>query len=221
MLFFPARRSSRLLYSVAVVLVAMMGSGSAQETEATPAPQTINVEALSVDIEALTIASQATTRCAVFNSDIVYLTPLEQAAVEVHLSELETVLENAVENSAERLAAMKATAAGIDCGDADLVDYMDFGRQIGRDVIDTAMLAWREIEISRCNYFADSDFMDAVGRAQDAGAAAQIDGAANRVAFLEQRAETWVQLFGSNCSNLYFDPVTTLPGQIALALPTG
>lgn len=204
-----------------MAIVAACAGGIGQEAAPSqPQGTGIDVEALSVDIDALIVADQLTTRCSLFQTDMVYLTPVEQAGANVHLGELTALLSNSAENAADSLATMRAGAARMACDDAALADYIDFGRQVGRDVIDTAMLAWREIDISRCSYFADDDFMAAVERTRDAAQSAAIEGAANRLRFLEQRADGWIEMFSGNCNNLYFDPVTTLPGQIALALPT-
>lgn len=205
----------------ATVVIAACAGGNAQESIPTePERTSIDVEALTIDVDALIVADQVTTRCSMFAADIAYLTPIEQVGVNAHLGELTAILANATQDSADRLAQMRSAAASMSCDDDALVDYMDFGRQVGRDVIDTAMIAWREIDIAPCSYFADDDFMAAVARAREAAQSATIEGAANRQRFLEQRADGWVELFSSNCGNLYFDPVTTLPGQIALALPT-
>ncbi|WP_090596642.1 hypothetical protein [Pelagibacterium luteolum] len=193
---------------------------NAQEEAAAPAQPQIDVEQVLVDLDALIHATRATTRCALYDEQIDYLTPLEQVGASVRLNELTSILEGRLDDLADRVAMMGNEATALPCGDDALVPYMTFGQQIGRDVIDIAMRAWREIEIANCSYFADDDFMAAVDRAQEAADTAIIEGAENRQDYIEQQADVWVGIFSSSCANLYFDPVTTLPGQIALALPT-
>lgn len=214
---------SALTGAVCVSFAALLSAASvalAQEDVATPAQPQLDVERVLVDLDALIHATRATTRCALYDEQIDYLTPLEQVGASVRLGELTTMLETRLDDLADRIAIMGNEATALPCGDEALVPYMEFGQQIGRDVIDIAMRAWREIEIANCSYFADEDFMAAVGRAQDAADTATIAGAENRQEYIAQQANVWVGIFTNSCANLYFDPVTTLPGQIALALPT-
>ena len=173
-----------------------------------------------VDAGALVIGTEVTTRCAVFDASIQYLTPLEQVATTLRLGEMLAAASGNVENVPDRVAGMRAEAAATACGSSALVPYMDFSRQVARDVIDIALVAWRSIDIRQCNYFADDDFLAAAERARTTADAATIEGEANRRDYIEQSAAAWVALFADNCANLRFDPVETVPGQIALALPT-
>lgn len=190
--------------------------------EADPASSQVDqmlVDQMLVDLDALVVSIAVTTRCALHDGQIQYLTPLEQVGAAIRLGEMTTALGSALDDLPDRMARMHTDAAAIACGHEDLAPYMDFGRQVGRDVIDIALLAWRGIEIDRCNYFADDDFMGAVDRAQNAAMDWPIEGPDNRRAYIERQAETWITLFAQNCANLGFDPVPTLPGEIALALP--
>lgn len=180
------------------------------------APET---DQMMVDADALVVSTDVTTRCALFDTSITYLTPLEQVAAQLRLTEIATVAAETMEDTADRIALMRASAAARTCGDPDLAPYMDFGRQIARDVIDIALFAWRSIDVPGCNYFADDDFMQAAERAGAEAEQATIDGEANRIAYIEQRGAAWAEVFASNCANLTFEPAETLPGRIALALP--
>ncbi|WMT88516.1 hypothetical protein NO932_07865 [Pelagibacterium sp. 26DY04] len=177
-------------------------------------------EQMLIDIDALIVGTEVTTRCALFDSSLQYLTPLEQVGATLRLQEIVVAASSLVEDMPDRVARMHADAAEIECGNSDLVPYMDFSRQIARDMIDIALVAWRSIDIDRCNYFADDGFMVAVDRARAAAEQATIEGEANRVAYIEHGAAMWVEIFNDNCRNLQFEPVETVPGQIALALPT-
>ncbi|HWJ87394.1 MAG TPA: hypothetical protein VNS12_04925 [Pelagibacterium sp.] len=195
-------------------LAASAGGGAIAQDETDPAQQ------MMVDADALIVATQVTTRCALFDSTLAYLTPLDQAGASLRLDEIVVAASASVEDMADRLARMRADAAAITCGDEDLAPYMEFGRQIARDVIDIALVAWRSIDVMRCNYFVDDDFLVAAERARATAESTTIDGEINRVTYIEQRAAAWVDVFAANCANLGFDPVETLPGQIALALPS-
>jgi hypothetical protein len=172
------------------------------------------------DIDALVVGTEVTTRCVVFDTTLDYLTPIEQVGARLRLDELVAVGTPRIEDMADRLAGMRAEAAAIECGNDGLIPYMDFSRQIARDMIDIALVAWRSIDIERCNNFADDDFLVAADRARSVAETATIEGEANRVVYIEQRAASWVEIFANNCANLQFQPAETVPGQIALALPT-
>lgn len=196
-----------------VVSMAMAGSAMAQGGAA-------NIEQMMTDADALVVGTVVTTRCAVFDGAIDYLSPLEQVAAQIRLGEIVAAASGMVEDAPDRLARMRASAGARVCGDPDLAPYLDFSRQIARDVIDIALVAWREIDVPGCNYFADDGFMRAAERASAAAEQLTIEGEANRITYIEQRGEAWAEVFAGNCANLGFEPVETLPGQIALALPT-
>ncbi|RDE09008.1 hypothetical protein DVH29_08610 [Pelagibacterium lacus] len=189
-----------------------------QEVPGTPeAPET--PDQLQVDIDALVVAGTLSMRCALFDDSVDYLTPLEAVGADIRLSELIGLFAARSADAADVVAGLRGEAAAIACGDPRLATYMDFGRQVARDVIDVGMVAWQSIDVAACNYFADDDFMAAVARARAAAAAAEIAGPQNRVDYINRLAAGWVGLFADNCANLGFDPVETLPGAIALALP--
>ncbi len=199
---------------VAVVLsMLMVGNGVAQDAG-------IDVEQMMTDADALVVGIDVTTRCAVFDTSVSYLSPLEQVAAEIRLGEIISSASNALDDAPDRIAQMRAAAAEQTCGTAGLAPYMDFSRQIARDVIDIALVAWKSIDVPGCNYFADEDFMRAAELASSQAQQATLEGEANRVAYIEQRGAVWSEVFAANCANLGFEPAKTLPGQIALALPT-
>lgn len=210
----PFRLSLRLGARCATVVLSLACGAVAigQETNGS--------EQVLIDADALVVGTEVTTRCAVFDSSIEYLTPLEQVGATLRLEEILAAASEVVENVPDRVARMRAQAAEMECGSSALIPYMDFSRQIARDMIDIAIVAWRSIDIGRCNYFADNDFLEAVDRARATAETATIEGEPNRLAYIEQMAAAWVAVFEENCSNLRFDPVETVPGQIALALPT-
>lgn len=210
----PVRHFPRLAACCTILLCgfAYCAAAAGQEAEAG--------EQMLVDAGALVMGTEVTTRCAVFDASIAYLTPLEQVAATLRLSEMLAAASEAVENVPDRAAGMRADAAEMACGSSALIPYMDFSRQVAHDMIDIALVAWRSIDIGRCNYFADDDFLTAADRARETAGTATIEGEANRRDYIAQRAAAWVSLFADNCANLRFDPVKTVPGQIALALPT-
>ena len=174
---------------------------------------------LLTDLDAMIIGTQVTTRCALYDSSLAYLTPLEAAAVDIRRREVETVLAGAVEDLADEISVMRDEANAIACGAPGLEPFLDFNRQIARDVTDIALIAWQGIEIDRCAYFADDEFMAAVGRAKAVEPAMATGAEPERAAYLNETAEAWVNLFNENCFSLGFEPTQTLPGLIALALP--
>ena len=210
----PARLFPRLGAFCAIVLSSVLycAGAAAQDAEGS--------EQMLVDAGALVVGTDVTTRCALFDSSLAYLTPLEQVGATLRLREILAAASGVMEDVPDRVAAMHAEAAAMACGSEALAPYMDFSRQIARDMIDIALVAWRSIDIEKCNYFADDDFLAAAARARNAAETATIGGEANRRDYIEQRAAAWVNLFADNCANLRFDPVETVPGQIALALPT-
>lgn len=177
------------------------------------------IEQMLTDLDAMVIGTQVTTRCALYDSTLVYLTPLEAVAVEIRKREIETALGGAIEGLAEQLSVMRDEANAIACGAPGLEPFLDFNRQIARDVTDIALIAWQSIDIDRCVYFADDAFMAAVGRAKTTRPGTDLDADPGRTAYLTEMAQAWVNLFGENCFNLGFEPTQTLPGLIALALP--
>lgn len=199
------------------LILAVASAGHAQIPEE---PEPSALERLETDIDALIVASNVTLRCALYDNSIAYLTPLEQVGASLRLGELSGALASAVEDTADRTAQMRREASAIACGNPDLVPYLDFGRQVARDVIDVALTAWRDIEIESCNYFVDDDFLAAVSRVKAAAERSAIEGTENRVQFIEQQAAAWVAVFDSNCGALYFNPVETVPGIVALAIPS-
>ena len=205
--------SSRACSVVLVVSMLMTGNAMAQNAEA-------DTDQMMTDADALVVAIDVTTRCAVFDSSIDYLSPLEQVAAQIRLGEIVTAASQLIEGAPDRVAQMRAGAAARVCGNPELTPYMDFSRQIASDVVDIALVAWQAIDVPGCNYFADDDFMRAAERASTAAEQATIEGEANRIAYIEQRGAVWAEVFAGNCTNLGFEPVETLPGQIALALPT-
>ena len=172
-----------------------------------------------IDIDALIVGTEVTTRCALFDFSMQYLTPLEQVGATLRLEEIVAAAATLMEDTPDRVARMRADASEIECGNDQLIPYMDFSRQIARDMIDIGLVAWRSIDIDRCNYFADDGFLAAADRARETAEQVTIEGEANRVTYIEERAEVWAGIFAENCANLQFQPVETLPGQIALALP--
>ncbi len=205
--------SSRACSAALVISMLMAGSVVAQDDAA-------DVEQMMTDAEALVVGIDVTTRCALFDTAIDYLSPLEQVAAQIRLREIVAAASEEIEDTPDRVAQMRAGAAARVCGDPDLAPYMSFSRQIARDVIDIALVAWKTIDVPGCNYFADDGFMQAAERASAAAQQATLEGEANRIAYIEQRGAAWAEVFAANCTNLRFEPVETLPGQIALALPT-
>lgn len=208
-------RPSLLSGAFAVLLgIALLAPATALAQESQP-----ELEQMMVDADALVVSTDVTTRCALYDTSVSYLTPLEQVAAQIRLGEIAAAAADVIADAPDRIARMRAGAAARECGDPDLVPYMDFGRQIARDVIDIALFAWRSIDVPGCNYFADDDFMRAAERAAAAAEQAEIEGGTSRITYIEQRGAAWAEVFASNCSNLGFEPVETLPGRIALALP--
>lgn len=207
------RITTRLgLYCLSIAVPLAPALAPAQET----APQS---EQVLTDIAALITSTESTTRCALYDSDTQYLTGLEQVAVTWRVDEMLGALDDAVPDLADRTAQMRADASDIACGSEALTPYLDFGRQIARDVVDVALFAWQEIDVANCNYFADEGFMRAVERARQRAEQTEIEGPDNRLAYIAQLGTAWRELFAANCRNAEFDPVPTLPGQIALSLP--
>lgn len=212
----------RLAFFSLALVVLSCGAARAQEEDDDAIPEAPDpAEQMLVDADALVIGTEVTTRCAMFDSLVTYLTPVEQVGATLRLREMTGAISALVPDAADRVARMRADAAAIACGDQGLVPFMDFARQVARDTIDIALMAWRDIDIDRCHYFADEDFLAAAERAHSVSEALALEGASNRIAYIEQRAAAWAGIFASNCTNVSFDPVETLPGQIALALPIG
>ena len=169
----------------------MTGNAMAQNAEA-------DTDQMMTDADALVVAIDVTTRCAVFDSSIDYLSPLEQVAAQIRLGEIVTAASQLIEDAPDRVAQMRAGAAARVCGNPELTPYMDFSRQIARDVVDIALVAWQTIDVPGCNYFADEDFMRAAERASTAAEQATIEGEANRIAYIEQRGAVWAEVFAGN-----------------------
>lgn len=174
-----------------------------------------------VDLEGLIIAGSATTRCAIYDDDLAYLTPLEAVAVDLRIEQISRALSEHVDDLADRKAWMRERANALVCGAAALEPYLTYARGTARDITDVALAAWAGIEVEKCAYFADDDFMAAVDRAHQRAADLAPEENRPRARYLAQGADYWISVFEQNCYNLAFDPMTTLPGQIALALPTG
>jgi len=209
------------LFIVAIVISA--GASWAQEAEAEPGqaePDSAVSRAL-VGIDALIIATQTTTRCALYDSSLTYLSPLSETAARLRIEEMEAGLAPQVPDLPDRLSAMREEANAVDCGNEGLVPFLQFAEQVAADVTAIALRAWAEIDIDSCNYFADNEFLAAVDRAQAAAMTLPEETDAARRAYLEGRAQAWITLFTQNCYNLSFDPTITLPGRIALSLPAG
>jgi len=217
----------RIWKGLALLIVACaLSAGAAtkaQETE-TDAPQADVESAVAralVDIDALIIATQATTRCALYDTSLAYLSPLSETAARLRIEEMEAGLASYVPDLPEQLSDMRAEANSIACGNAGLIPFLQFAEQVAADVTAIALRAWAEIDIDSCNYFADDEFLAAADRAQAAAAALPEETDSARRAYLEGRAQAWITLFTQNCYNLSFDPTITLPGRIALSLPAG
>lgn len=176
-------------------------------------------EQMLAQLDAMIIGPQVTTRCAFYDDTIDYLSPLESVAVDIRRRETEMALSPIVNDLADRVSTMISEANAIQCGEPGLVPFLDFNRQIAGDVTDIAIVAWQDIAIEQCAYFADEDFMAAVGRAKAAQANVDAATAPDRAAYITSRAQAWVSVFAENCGNLGFQPAQTLPGLIALALP--
>lgn len=189
------------------------------ETVPNPAEQEV-VAQLLVDLDALVIGLNATLRCALFDDSLDYLTPIEAVAVDYRARQIEAILAPVVSDLPDRLAQMRAEATAVPCGHEGLAPFLAFNADVARDLADISLLAWADITIEGCSYFADEEFVEAVTRAQAAGTALEPRGDAARLAYLEENATRWGDIFRANCYNVSFDPVLTLPGQIALALPT-
>lgn len=175
---------------------------------------------LMTDLDALIIGTQVTVRCSLYDFTLRYLTPLEASGAEIRMREIEAALSERIEGLAEQISEMRAEANAIACGSAGLEPFLDFNRQIAKDVTDIALSAWRTIEIEQCAYFVDNDFLAAVHRAKEAGEALDLSGDPERAAYVQQTAQAWTMLFAENCFNLSFEPAATLPGLVALALPS-
>lgn len=178
------------------------------------------IQQMLTDLDALIIGTQVTTRCALYDSTLTYLTPLEATGAEIRIRELEAALAGEVEGLADQVSAMRAEANAIACGAEGLEPFLDFNRQTADDVIDIALLAWETIEIEQCAYFADDEFLAASRRAKASTDRVDLSGDPERAAYVQQTAQAWAMLFAENCFNLTFEPTQTLPGLVALALPS-
>lgn len=179
-----------------------------------------DLDQLLVDADALVIGLSATNRCALFDFTLTYLTPLEAVGAEIRLRQIEAALAPVVEGLPDQLAEMRAEANSVDCGNPGLAPFIGFSAQIAQDTIDIALVTWREVSIDRCSYFVDNDFLRAIDRAKIAAVDLALDADPARAAYIEEIAALWITLFNDNCFNLGFEPARTLPGQIALAIPT-
>lgn len=215
------RKGLALISIVAALLSGV--AAQAQDTEAV-LPDADLDPALSqalTDIDALIIATQVTTRCALYDSSLAYLSPLSETAARLRIEEMQAMLTSRIPDLPDRLSAMREEANTVDCGNDGLVPFLQFAEQVAADVTAIALRAWAEIDIDSCNYFADDEFLAAADRAQAAASDLPEASDASRRAYLEGRAQAWIGLFADNCYNLTFDPTLTLPGRIALALPSG
>lgn len=206
--------TGRLFFLTATAVLALVHPASGQDA-AQPDP----VDRELADLYAVVVGTQATMRCAVYDDTVHYLAPIEAVALEYRLRRMEAGLADDVDNIGDVVANMRAQAVQIPCGSSELDSYLSFNRTLAHDLIDIALLAWRDIEIDSCSYFADDGFMASARRAHDVGADIEISGAPARVKYIERMAANWVDRFETNCTNLSFDPTRTLPGLVALALP--
>lgn len=178
------------------------------------------IEQILTDLDALIIGTQVTTRCALYDSTLAYLTPVEATGAEIRIREIEAALAEVVEGLADQISEMRAEANSIECGSAGLEPFLDFNRQIAGDVTDIALVAWQAIDIEQCSYFVDDDFLAAAGRAEAEAETVDLSSDPERAAYVQQTAQAWVMLFAENCFNLAFEPALTLPGLVALSLPS-
>lgn len=191
---------------------------------AIPAQEDEEAERLAqilVDMDALVIGTEVSMRCALYDDTLDYLTPLESAGATFRLQEMEALLAPEIPDLDARMVQMLIEAHEVPCGHPGLVPFLEYNRDIAREIVSTALLAWRDISLERCNFFADEDFMAAVDRAEARAEDFEPPANAPRAAMIAENAARWVAIFESNCPNLGFDPTTTLPGHIALALPMG
>jgi hypothetical protein len=178
------------------------------------------VEQMLTDLDALIIGTQVTTRCALYDSSLEYLTPVDAMGATIRLREIEASLADTVEGLPEQISEMRAEANAIACGAAGLEPFLDFNREIAHDVIDIALVAWRAINIEQCAYFVDDQLLAAVRRAKATSAEVDLAADPERARYIEEAAGAWVGVFNENCFNLAFEPAQTLPGLIALSLPS-
>lgn len=219
----PLQWLAGALFTVALAVGAASGvQAQDQETpqETVEASDQAGVDQWLVDLDALIIATQVTTRCALFDAGTPYLSPRDETAVQVRMGELERSLAPLVPDLADQVSQMRSEANAIACGHEGLGPFLAFAEQVAADVTAIGLRAWASIDIDRCSYFADDEFIAAAGRAR---ALAESDSGAGmdrtRLAYIETAAEAWVSLFERNCHNFAFDPTITLPGRIALAIP--
>lgn len=199
--------------TLSLLLVASPSTGWAQSGEG-------EIEQMLTDLDALIIGTQVTTRCTLYDSTLTYLTPLEATAAEIRIREIESILAGTVEELADQVSLMRAEANAIECGSPGLQPFLDFNRQVANDITDIALVAWQSINIEQCAYFVDDDLLAAAGRAKAEAAGVDLSGDPERAAYVQEMAQVWVILFAENCFNLTFEPARTLPGLIALALPS-
>lgn len=210
--------------SFVCALVFIYGSytaaGWAQEAEvADDTPEAEQIEQLMIDLDALIIGTTASLRCPLYDSTIQYLSPLHVVAATFRIRQIEAALAEVVEDLPDQIAEMRAEAATIECGNEGLEPFIAFNAQVAQDLTDVALFAWRTLPVGQCVFVIDDGFRAAVARARGAGAALVLDEETPRAAYIRENAAFWQNLFVNNCFNLGFDPVETLPGQIALALP--
>lgn len=201
-----------LIARAALLLAAGASAATAQEDAGA-------LDQMATDAEALIVASVATTRCALYDSSLRYLTPIELVGADIRLRQYEAVLNQQLEQFADDAAGVRERVSASPCGDAAFADYLDFARRVANDVVDIGLSALKEIDIRRCGYFVDDDFLAAFDNAKAEAETTTIEGDPARVAFITQNANAWISVFADNCFNLSFDPTLTLPGQIALAVP--
>lgn len=176
-------------------------------------------EQFLTDLDALIIGTSATTRCALYDSALSYLSPLEVTGAELRIQEIRSTLSQFVVELPDLMAQMRSEANAVNCGNQGLEPFIEFSRENARDVIDIALAAWREISIDHCSYFADDEFMDSVRHTKALAAEMTLEGPEVRRAYIEENAAVWIRIFNENCFNVNFDPVPTLPGRIALSVP--
>lgn len=203
-----------------LILAALLSGGLSAYAQELPEIEAEVADQILVDLDALIIGTSATLRCSIYSDDLPYLSPLDATGAEIRIRQLESVLAPAYENLADTISTMRAEAAAVPCGNPGLLPFLEFSRDAGEDIVDIGIFAWQSIRFDTCSYFADNQFLEAVAHAQELAAGFSVDGDAARVAYISENAQMWSAVFEENCFNPTFDPTQTLPGLIALALPT-
>jgi len=196
-----------------LALAGMGQSASAQELSDDAREQLLS------ELDAMIIGTSVTTRCALYDTTLTYLSPLETTGAELRIAQLRSALSEFVEELPDLMATMRSEANDIDCGNQGLEPFIAFSRETAQDVIDIALSVWREVSIDHCSYFADDGFMDSVKHTKILAAETTVEGPDVRRDYIAENATAWGRIFNENCFNVNFDPVPTLPGRIALSVP--